>query len=114
MKPLLRLTTDINAVGGRVIDADWDGLAAMLPDAASGLRIIASWGGGWDHVSVSLPSRTPTWDEMSTVHRLFFMPDESAMQLHVPERDHVNRAPTCLHLWRPQRQTIPLPPKEFV
>jgi hypothetical protein len=29
-----------------------------------GLRVIASDGEGWDHVSVSLPDRCPTWEEM--------------------------------------------------
>lgn len=67
-----------------------------------GLRIIASNGAGWDHVSVSLPDRCPTWDDMEYVRKLFFKPDETVMQLHVPESDHINNHPYCLHLWRPQ------------
>lgn len=66
------------------------------------LRIIASDGGGWDHVSVSLPTRCPTWEEMCWVKRLFFSPDEVVMQLHPATSNYVNNHPHCLHLWRPQ------------
>lgn len=68
----------------------------------SGLRIIVSNGMGWDHVSVSRHDRCPTWDEMEAVKRWFLKPAETAMQLHVPESDHINKHPHCLHLWRPQ------------
>lgn len=73
------------------------------------LRVVASSGGGWDHVSVSHPGRVPTWQEMSEVHRIFF-PDEAAFQLHVPLADHINVHPNCLHLWRPQDVALPRPP----
>lgn len=78
------------------------------------LRVIASIGGGWDHVSVSLPDRTPTWEELEFVKRLLFKPDEVAVQFHVPADDHVNFHPYTLHLWRSHRQRIRLPPKVFV
>lgn len=66
------------------------------------LRVIASDGGGWDHVSVSTANRCPTWEELELVKRLFFREDETVMQLHVPPAEHVNDHPHCLHLWRPQ------------
>lgn len=78
------------------------------------LLCIASSSDGWDHVSVSLPNRTPNWYEMEHVRKTFFKDDEVAMQLHVPAKDHVNIATTCLHLWRPHEQPIPMPPVEFV
>jgi hypothetical protein len=79
-------------------------------------KIIAASGGGWDHVSVSLDTRCPTWPEMSIIHRIFFKPDEVAMQLHVPESAHINNHPYCLHLWRPwsKLRKIPMPPRNFV
>jgi hypothetical protein len=83
--------------------------AFFVPFGKVKLHCIASCGAGWDHVSVSLPDRCPTWEEMSFVKDLFFEPDETAMQLHVPHSDHVNYHPNCLHLWRPQRTRIPLP-----
>lgn len=74
------------------------------------LSVIASAGEGWDHVSVSRPNRCPNWPELEHVKRLLFKDDECAMQLHVPAKDHINVHSTCLHLWRPQECTIPLPP----
>lgn len=78
------------------------------------LRVIASTGEGWDHVSVSTATRCPTWDEMERVKRLFFRDDETAMQLHVPPSDHKNCHPYCLHLWRPRDAEIPRPPSIMV
>jgi hypothetical protein len=83
-------------------------------DPSTLLRIIASNGGGWDHVSVSTDHRCPTWDEMSQVHRMFFLPTEVALQLHVPEDKHINLHNYTLHLWRNQRQAIELPPSAMV
>jgi hypothetical protein len=78
--------------------------------------IIASTGQGWDHVSVSLADRCPTWEEMELVAKLFFLPTEYAMQLHVPASDHINDHPFTLHWWRPRSKLkkIPLPPKSLV
>ena len=80
------------------------------------LKIIASDGAetGWDHVSVSIRNRPPNWQEMSFVKGLFFEPEECVMQLHPPESMYVNNHPHCLHLWRPTRQEIPLPPAIMV
>ena len=82
--------------------------------AMRGLTIVASWGEGWDHVSVSRPDRCPTWEEMERVKRAFFRPDEVAFQLHVPVSDHISVYPFCLHIWRPHAADIPLPPKWMV
>lgn len=79
------------------------------------LRIIASRDPRWEHVSVSLPHRCPTWGEMQMVKNLFWDDDEVVMQLHVAKKDHINVHPYCLHLWRPRSgKKIPLPPKEYV
>jgi hypothetical protein len=79
------------------------------------LRIIADVGEGWDHVSVSTALRCPTWEEMDYVKRCFFKAQETAMQLHVPVKDHINTHPYCLHLWRPHYpKKIPLPPADRV
>jgi hypothetical protein len=78
------------------------------------LRIIASNGLGWDHVSVSRSKRCPNWPEMEQVKHLFFRDSETAMQLHVPASDHVNCHPFCLHLWRPHDIAIPRPPSIMV
>lgn len=76
----------------------------------TGLLVIASNGGGWDHVSVSKLDRCPTWEEMQLVKKLFFKDTEDVFQLHPAERNYKNFHPYCLHLWRPQREAIPMPP----
>lgn len=78
------------------------------------LMIVASCGGGWDHVSISRANRCPNWPEMEHIKRMFFNDDETAMQLHVPTSEHINAHPFCLHLWRPQAQEIPRPPAEMI
>lgn len=78
------------------------------------LRVIASSGEGWDHVSVSRRTRCPNWPEMERIKRLFFKADEVAFQLHVPASDHINVHPYCLHIWRPHHVAIPLPPSVMV
>jgi len=78
------------------------------------LRVIASDGEGWEHVSVSLPHRTPTWKEMDFIKRMFWDDDDCVMQLHPPRGDWVNNHPYCLHLWRPVGDYIPRPPMWLV
>lgn len=78
------------------------------------IRCLASDGGGWEHVSVSLPNRTPTWEEMCLVKGVFWGDEDRVMQLHPPKSEYVNHHPYCLHLWRPVGVEIPAPPKAFV
>lgn len=80
------------------------------------LFCIASNGGGWEHVSVSMrgQKRCPTWDEMCAIKDMFFEPEEVVMQLHPAESRYINLHPYCLHLWRPTTTDIPMPPIEFV
>lgn len=96
--------------GGVVIHIEMDGIAFQVGN----LRCIASNGGGWDQLSVSLANRTPTWGEMERMRKIVFRDDEHAYQLGVPEKDHINCHPHCLHWWRPQGMEIPLPPKWMV
>lgn len=89
--------------------------AAMeIPCGIFRLRVIAARGKGWDHVSVSLSTRTPTWDEMEYVRKKLFKPDEIVVQFHVPSEVHVNVHPYTLHMWRKIGFNQPLPPRHFV
>jgi len=74
------------------------------------LKVICSDGGGWDHVSVSLKTRCPTWPEMCMVKDLFFDPNETVVQFHPSIEEYVNNHPFCLHLWRSQTDRHELPP----
>jgi len=90
--------------------------AFLIPSPVdhAAMRVIASSGEDWDHVSVSRAKRPPNWTEMAYVKGLFFNDDETAMQLHVPLSDHINVHPNCLHLWRPHNVEIPRPPALMV
>jgi len=104
------------AVERRFYGTDGDHSCGVFSLLVNGIdvRVIASAGEGWDHVSVSKEDSCPTWDEMEAVKRLFFKDDETAMQLHVPPADHINCHPNCLHLWRPHDRKIPMPPSFMV
>ena len=92
-----------------------DGVEGVLH--MTGLRhctVIASWGGGWEHVSVCPANRPPDWAEMCAIKDMFWNDDEVVMQLHPAKNNYVNLMPNCLHLWRPIGQEIPVPPTLFV
>jgi hypothetical protein len=78
------------------------------------LFIIASDGGGWEHVSVSKKYDCPTWADMCEVKALFWDPEDLILQYHPPRSQYVNLHPHCLHLWRPIGVEIPLPPKWMI
>ena len=86
----------------------------VVPCGVFKLRVIASRGGGWDHVSVSLAERTPTWAEMEFIRKLLFLHDEVVVQFHVPETHHINIHPNTLHMWRPFGKPYKLPPSTMV
>lgn len=77
------------------------------------LRIISSgsWpDDGWEHVSVSLPHRCPTWTDMEHVKQLFWGDQETVLQFHPKKSEYVNVHPYCLHLWRETNSDYELPP----
>ena len=69
---------------------------------------------GWEHVSVSADGRCPTWEEMCWVKDIFWDKHEMAVQYHPPESDYVRHHPHCLHMWKPMKMTIPMPPMLLV
>jgi len=91
-----------------------DGAKFIIKIRRVKLAIIASWGGGWDHVSVSTAHRCPAWEEMQEIKQIFWRPDECVIQYHPPEAEYVRNHPYCLHMWRPQQAEIPMPPRIFV
>jgi hypothetical protein len=75
------------------------------------LRVIASDGLGWQHVSVSVErdSRCPTWEAMCFVKGLFWDSEDWVLQFHPAESDYVNNHEGCLHLWKPIGRDFPVP-----
>ena len=50
--------------------------AFVIPLKGDTLTVIVSDQDGWDHVSVSLQKRCPSWNEMCFIKDLFFDPEE--------------------------------------
>lgn len=84
------------------------------PVSTLNLRVLASDGEGWEHVSVSTPSRCPTWLEMCFIKSLFWDDEDGVMQVHPPKSQWISNHPYCLHIWRPIDQEIPKPPSWMV
>ena len=83
----------------------------VIPYGKKNLRVMSGCGEGWDHVSVSLSHRTPTWEEINWIKNRFFEDEETVIQIHPPSSQYVNCCKHCLHLWRPWDQDIKLPPR---
>ena len=78
------------------------------------LHFIFSWACGFEHLSVSTPTRTPTWEEMCIMKDIFWQDDEECMQLHPKKENYIDNMKYCLHIWRPINQAIPMPPNIMV
>lgn len=100
--------------GGWAGDDAHGAFAIPSPIDKATMVVVAAADQGWDHVSVSRKNRVPNWAEMEYVAGLCFLPDEVAMQLHLPRDQHINVHPFVLHWWRSHDQPIPLPPHRFV
>jgi len=90
-------------------NSDGNNGAFMVPFESYKFTVIASDGEGWEHVSVSLPNRTPNWKEMCFIKDLFWEKDECVVQFHPPKAEYVNMHPNCLHLWKPIGKQIETP-----
>lgn len=81
-----------------------DGFMGMFRLVLDGklVRCVASDGGGWQHVSVSVEreDKPPTWSIMSKVKDLFWEDEDWVVQFHPAKSVYVNFHPGCLHLWR--------------
>lgn len=97
----------------------FNGVFVVKRDHRTKFVCLVGTGGGWDHVSVrvqarGVPDRLPTWEEMCYVKSMFFDDEEAVVQFHPPKSRYVNIHPYVLHLWRPQGDEMPLPPRRFV
>lgn len=89
-----------------------NGLFIVMLKHKQKVRVIASDGMGWEHVSISRSDRTPTWDEMCQVKALFWEESDCVVQYHPAKKDYINIHNNCLHLWR--TEGIPTPPTFMV
>jgi len=101
--------------GGSVYPVEYkNGKVKIKKDYNSVLHFIFSNGCGFEHLSVSTPARTPTWDEMCKMKEIFWKDDEVCMQIHPKKEEYVNNHNYCLHIWKPIDKEIPMPPSVMV
>lgn len=93
-----------------------DGFGGTFYDKKSRchLNFIMSWGAGWEHCSVSMPTRCPSWEQMCSIKELFWKDEETCIEYHPAKKDYINNMPYCLHIWRPIEQQLPTPPSIMV
>ncbi|KAA0888792.1 DUF7694 domain-containing protein [Oryzomonas rubra] len=90
----------------------WDAMAnRVLPGARAFRRkgdklyvlfTASHWPGDdriWIHVSASFPNKTPSYQDMAEVKRLFVGEDRKAMHIFPARQYHVNIHEHCLHLF---------------
>lgn len=115
MKTVDEILSDKRIYPDKVIKSE-DGIKGYICIERVDMSFVASWGGGWDHVSVSPLNRKtiPTWEMMCKVKDIFFKPEEAVIQIHPPKDEYVNNMPNCLHLWRANDKEMILPPSFMV
>lgn len=97
---------------------DEDGFNGMFRFYLNNLpiRVLASDGEGWQHVSVSIErsDKCPTWEIMCKIKQLFWEDEDVVVQYHPKKSEYVNNHPNCLHLWRCLTAKFPTPPTILV
>jgi hypothetical protein len=105
-----------NPILGSTKEAGNNGCFMGVPIHTVRVFMQISDGGGWEHVSISIPDhkRCPTWEEMCAIKELLWDEEDCVVQYHPPKSQYVSCHPYCLHLWRPTGQVIPQLPSAFV
>ena len=116
MKPISEILSDRRHIYSDRLEIGNDGIMGYMTVDRIDMTFVASWGGGWDHVSVSplKKNKVPTWEMMCKVKDVFFLPEEAVIQIHPPEAEYVNNMSNCLHLWRANDRDMILPPSFMV
>lgn len=87
-------------------------LGYSIPFNNQTLKVLASIdvddkGIEWEHVSVSLKNRCPTWDEMKFIKMKFWDDEDEVLQFFPKKSEYVNAHKYCLHMWRPRNLKLP-------
>ena len=97
MKDLIQVIKSIENLGS-VLDIGEDGMACIIMYGSVDFKVIASWGGSWEHVSISTATRCPTWQEMCLFKDIFWKDTETVIQYHPAKQNYKNHHKHCLHL----------------
>lgn len=116
MKPIEEILSDKRHIYSDNVEISDDGFRGYMNVDRTDMTFVASWGGGWEHVSVApvKKNKIPTWEQMCAVKDVFFKDDEAVIQIHPQKAEYVNMMTNCLHLWRPISKQLVLPPSFMV
>ena len=116
MKPIEEIISNHRHIYSDTVQFSDDGIMGYMTVDRIDMSFVASWGAGWDHVSVNplKKSKVPTWEIMCKVKDIFFKEEEAVIQIHPPKSQYVNNMPNCLHLWRANDKEMLLPPSFMV
>lgn len=94
----------VAAAGFQCVLHKVDGL--QYASKSKGLMVIISAateqdGKVWVHLSLSRRRRMPTYEDMMLCKLVFLGEETVAYQVFVPQSEHINIMPYCLHLWMP-------------
>lgn len=97
-------------------ETDNDGMGGKYYDKYSNkwLNFIFSYQLGWEHLSVSMPGKTPSWDQMCVMKNIFWNENEACVEYHPKKEEYVNDHEHCLHIWKPTEVELPTPPTILV
>lgn len=96
-------------------DEKWTLFAYLIKPYRPGqAQILFSRAHGWEHASISMKQRNPTWDEMCLLKDIFWNDEEIVIQYHPPKSQYVNDHLHCLHLWKKIDSEFELPPNFLV
>jgi len=113
----LRTIVPIELEMGRIRNGPFGTVTGVMYGAFTigviGLRVISSGPEQWEHVSVSLDHRCPTWDEMCMIKDLFWTEQEDIIQFHPRASAYINCHRYCLHMWKPPYE-VKLPPSLLI
>lgn len=109
---------EIKKTPNLIIEAETynDGMGGKYYDKYSNkwLNFIFSYQLGWEHLSVSMPGKTPSWEQMCRMKDIFWNDDETCVEYHPKKEDYVNNHEHCLHIWKPTEVELPTPPSILV
>ena len=113
---MFKVPENFRLTEGQMKSSNLDGNNGVFLVSNNSIRfvVIAADQGGWEHVSVSLADRCPTWEEMCHIKELFWGDSDTVVQFHPSKDEYVNNHPFCLHLWRNVMMPVELPPSFMV
>lgn len=71
----------------------------VLYRAEDEMSVLCSVDGGYMHMSIALPHRYPTWDEILSVRKWAFPDDMECVLVLARASEYVNVHKNCFHVW---------------